>query len=89
MSKPNYTITPTRARSTTELGYHHLADYTGPVPHHRAPGPPAPASQTAAFGQGIADTSHQGHHVVRQMVASFIVGAAVGEAVARMRHGRR
>ena len=89
MLKPNYSITPTRARSTADLGYHHLAEYAGPVPRHQAMGLPAPAGQTANFVQGVADSMPQRHHAFRSAVASFVVGVAVGDAVARMRHGRR
>jgi len=87
VSEPNYAITRTRPGSTADLGYHSLADYTGPVPHHQ---PPAPSGQTASFAQGLQDAvDGQRHHVLRQMVTGYIVGAAVGRAVARMRHRAR
>jgi hypothetical protein len=89
-AKPNYKITPTRPGSTRGMGYHDLTEFVGVVPQHRpAQAPSAPTGQTASFRQGIADASlGQPHHVARSFVVGLVVGAVVGDAVARMR-GRR
>jgi len=82
-----YKITRTRASSTRDLGYRSLADHAGPVPHGQ-PAQPIGHGQAAAFSQGIADAGPQPHHAGRSFVMGLVVGAVVGDAVARMR-GRR
>ncbi len=85
----NYTISRTKPGSTRDLGYRSLASHAGPVPHGQPTAPPQPVGQVASFSQGIADAiGAQPHHVARSFVMGVVVGAVVGDAVARMR-GRR
>ncbi len=88
-AKP-YKITPTRAGSTRDLGYRSLADHAGPVPHGQSASAPQPAGPSANFYRGIAESFQpQPHHAVRSAVVAFVIGAVVGDKLARMRHGRR
>ena len=89
MSKPNHTFTPTRAGNTRGFSYHDLREYTGQVPQRRPVPTPAPAGQTASFRQGVVDASYgQPHHEMRAIVVGLVVGAVVGDRLARTR-GRR
>ena len=86
MATNPHSVTHTRPGSTRDLGYHGLADYAGRVPSHLLT-PPAPATPAASFGLGVADATYgQPHHVLRDIIAGYVVGRMVGQAIARVRY---
>jgi hypothetical protein len=84
MTTNSYRLTATHPGSTVGLGYHHLEDFAGPVPHYAPTW--QPTGPSASFAAGIGDASAgQQHHMLRSVVTGYLVGRVVGHGIARMR----